>query len=108
MRDVRFRRALRGMQGVKRLQVSEMKSNRAILEVDYAGSPQQLADALMRQTFDSFGVMIHEVLPEGLAIGLHTGQPSAAEAAPSPAEAAPTGQPPAQSGQSDENRKIED
>jgi hypothetical protein len=80
---VRFRRALREMPGVKRLQVSAMKSNRATLEVDYAGSPRELADALMLQAFESFGLMIHEVQPDGLTLGLMTGQQAPADTATS-------------------------
>lgn len=65
---VKFRGAVGVMSGVDSVQRREMMADTAVLEVDYQGSARALADALMRQSFDSFGLNISE--PEGNTIRL--------------------------------------
>jgi hypothetical protein len=54
------------MSGVDSVQRKEMLPDNAVLLVDYQGSIQALADALKRQTFDTFSLNI--VAPEGNTI----------------------------------------
>ncbi len=60
---VKFRGALSTISGVDSVQRKEMQHDAAILMVDYQGNTRALADALMRQNFDTFGLNIAE--PEG-------------------------------------------
>ncbi len=60
---VKFRGALSTMSGVDSVQRKEMQHDAAVLLVDYQGNARALADALMRQGFDTFGLNIDE--PEG-------------------------------------------
>lgn len=55
---VKFRGALSTMSGVDSVQRKEMKADTAVLLVDYQGNRQALADALMRQAFDTFSLEI--------------------------------------------------
>ncbi len=55
---VKFRGALSTMSGVDSVQRKEMKADTAVLLVDYQGNLQALADALMRQNFDTFSLTI--------------------------------------------------
>ncbi len=55
---VKFRGALSTMSGVDSVQRKEMKADTAVLLVDYQGNLQALADALMRQKFDTFNLNI--------------------------------------------------
>ncbi len=55
---VKFRGALGTMSGVDSVQRKEMKADMAVLLVDYQGNRQALADALMRQAFDTFSLEI--------------------------------------------------
>jgi hypothetical protein len=57
---VKFRKSLGGMAGVDGIQVQEMRPNETTLLVGYKGSVQELAAALMLQTYDSFTVSIVE------------------------------------------------
>jgi hypothetical protein len=65
---VKFRGAVGVMSGVDSVQRKEMQADTAVLLVDYQGSARALADALMRQGFDTFGLNIAE--PEGNTIRL--------------------------------------
>jgi len=55
---VKFRGALSTMSGVDSVQRKEMKADTAVLLVDYQGNLQAMADALMRQRFDTFSLTI--------------------------------------------------
>ena len=55
---VKFRGTLSTMSGVDSVQRKEMKADTAVLLVDYQGNIQALADALMRQNFDTFSLSI--------------------------------------------------
>lgn len=67
---VQFRRSLGEISGVEQVQVKELQQDRARLSVGYRGEPRQLADALMRNAFETFGINIYEVGDEGLKIEL--------------------------------------
>lgn len=55
---VKFRGALGTMSGVDNLQLKEMMPDAAVLLVDYQGTTRALADALLLQNFDTFGLNI--------------------------------------------------
>jgi hypothetical protein len=61
---VQFRRRLQAIAGVEDVQVRELKADTAVLNVAYRGNPQQLADELMVNAFETFGLNIYE-LAEG-------------------------------------------
>ncbi len=63
---VRFRGALSSISGVNEVQRKEMQSGRAVLLVNFQGSARSLVEALMRLSFDAFGLNIAE--PEGNTI----------------------------------------
>ncbi len=65
---VKFRGAIGVMSGVDSVQRKEMQADTAVLLVDYQGSARALVDALMRQSFDTFGLDIAE--PQGNMIRL--------------------------------------
>ena len=67
---VQFRRALGEIDGVRNLQMKEMTSFSATLQVDYKGSPQGLAEALMVKSFKNFGINIYQVDANGLKLEL--------------------------------------
>lgn len=70
---VMFRRTLNEMPGIEDVQIREMKSDEAMIVVDFKGNSKELADALMVKTFDSFGINIFEVSPTSLKIELIPG-----------------------------------
>ena len=70
---VKFRKILGKVNGVKAIHIMEMKANESTLMVDYDGTAQSLAEELMLNTFESFGIDIFEVLPEKLGIELISG-----------------------------------
>lgn len=57
---VKFRGALSAMSGVESVQLKEMMPDTALLTVAYQGSTRGLADDLLRQNFDNFGINIIE------------------------------------------------
>lgn len=67
---VQFRRALGEIDGVKNLQMKEMTSFSATLEVDYKGSAQALAEGLMVKSFKNFGINIYQVDVKGIKVEL--------------------------------------
>ncbi len=58
---VKFRGALSSTSGVTNLQLKEMMSGAAVLTVDYQGTAESLADALLLLEFDTFGINIESV-----------------------------------------------
>ena len=70
---VKFRKILGKVNGVKAIHIMEMKANESTIMVDYDGTAQALAEELMLNTFESFGIDIFEVLPEKLGIELISG-----------------------------------
>jgi hypothetical protein len=67
---VKFRQILGKINGVTAIHILEMKPNESSLTVDYDGTAQSLAEELMLNTFESFGIDIYEVLPGKLGIEL--------------------------------------
>jgi hypothetical protein len=67
---VKFRKALSSISGVEGIKVKEIKPNETTLLVDYHGKGKDLAAALMRKTFDTFGIDIHEISQNILKITL--------------------------------------
>ncbi len=65
---VAFRRNLQEIPGVTSLRIKEMKPDEATIAVDYASGAHSLAEALMRQTFQNFGVNISEMEGERLKV----------------------------------------
>jgi hypothetical protein len=76
---VMFRRMLNTVEGVQGVQVKELKADNAILNVDYKGKPKELADALMLNAFETFGINIYEVAEDSLRIQLLSHKSSAAK-----------------------------
>ena len=70
---VKFRRALTGISGVEGIRVKEIKPNETTLIVDYKGKAEELAEALMRQNFENFGINIYEISTQNLKIALVKG-----------------------------------
>lgn len=67
---IQFRQALGGLAGVAALSTREMTADRTTLVVTYQGRARELADALMMNTFDAFGVRIYEVSDYNLQVEL--------------------------------------
>ncbi len=67
---VQFRRALGEIDGVRNLQMKEMTSFSATIQVDYKGPAQGLAEALMVKSFKNFGINIYQVDANGLKLEL--------------------------------------
>ena len=70
---VKFRKALSSVPGVEGIYVKEIKPNEATLIVDYKGKPEDLASALMLNTFETFGIDIYEIAESSLKIALIPG-----------------------------------
>jgi hypothetical protein len=75
---VMFRRMLNTISGVEGVQVKELQTDNAVLNVDFKGKPKELADALMVNAFETFGINIYEISQTGLKIQLISNSPSAA------------------------------
>ena len=58
---VKFRGALGNISGVDQLQLKEMMADAAVLLVAYQGNAASLADALLLQSFDTFGINISDI-----------------------------------------------
>ena len=67
---VMFRRMLSTIDGVKFVQVKELKSDKAKISVDFSGKSKDLAAALMLKAFESFGINIYDVSDSQLKIEL--------------------------------------
>ncbi|MBA4367482.1 MAG: hypothetical protein C0403_07570 [Desulfobacterium sp.] len=67
---VKFRKALSSLKNVGEIRSSEMKSNETTLIVEYRDKINTLAESLMLQSFDSFGINISNVSPDQLNIVL--------------------------------------
>jgi hypothetical protein len=65
---VKLRGRLSTLSGVDNVERKEMASDAAVLLVVYQGSARALADSLIRQSFDTFGLNIAE--PQGNTIHL--------------------------------------
>jgi hypothetical protein len=63
-----FRNALKNTAGVTNQRTLEIASDKAVLSVTYQGKSQELADAILLQTFKDFGINIYEVTAKNLNI----------------------------------------
>ena len=70
---VKFRRMIHDIAGVKHLQMKEMTLHQATIIVDFQGSSEDLANALMLKTLDTLGINIYEISPNHLRIELISG-----------------------------------
>jgi hypothetical protein len=75
---VMFRRMLNTISGVEGVQVKQLQTDNAVLNVDFKGKPKELADALMVNAFETFGINIYEISQAGLKIQLISHSPAAA------------------------------
>ncbi len=67
---VYFRKLLKEISDVKSIFIKEMKPDESVILVDYRGTPESLAKALMLNTYTSFGINIYEIGPDVLRIRL--------------------------------------
>ena len=67
---VRLRSAISSLTGVKDLMMKEMTTDQALIGVQYQGSAQSLADALMQRGFEGFAIEIEEVTESSVTIRL--------------------------------------
>jgi hypothetical protein len=67
---VKFRGTLGTMSGVDNLQLKEMMPDAAVLLVDYQGTARALADALLLQNFDTFGLNITAIEADSIRLQL--------------------------------------
>jgi hypothetical protein len=70
---VQFRKILREVAGVLSVQTREMKPDESTLLVEFQGNTEAFADALMAQTYDSFGINIYETTQDTLKVELIPG-----------------------------------
>jgi len=66
----RFRQALMELQGVRGLQIKEIRPDEARLVVDFEGNGEKLAASLMLKSYGAFGIHITEIALEHLKIEL--------------------------------------
>lgn len=69
---VRFRKMLSKAEGVEDIRIHEMKSNKAVISIDFKQSPQKLAETLSLQQFELFSIKIDQVAEKRLNIELIT------------------------------------
>ena len=67
---VQFRRMLTSLSGVEDVQVKELKADDATLRIAYRGKTRELADAMMIQPFETFGINIYDVSEDRLRVQL--------------------------------------
>lgn len=67
---VQFRRVLSTLPAISSLQTTSKTPEETILEVEYDGSAQEMAETLLLKSFDGFGINIAEVTPEALKLSL--------------------------------------
>ncbi len=76
-----FRNALKKTVGVGNQRTLEIAADRVVLLVNYQGKSQDLANALVLQTFNGFGLHIYEVTPKTIHIEL---TPASSSSPPQP------------------------
>ena len=70
---VKFRKMMRNMPGVEGIQIMEILPARATIMVDYQGEARALADALILNPYDNFGINIYEVMEKSIKLELVPG-----------------------------------
>jgi hypothetical protein len=67
---VKFRTIVADLPLVNELQTKEIMPDKATLEVEFQGSTQQFAEALLLKSFEPFGIHINQVTPEQIRLSL--------------------------------------
>jgi len=67
---VAFRRMLSVIPGVSALQISSIMPEETILDIEYEGTAQDMAEALLLKSFDGFGINITDAAPHNLRLSL--------------------------------------
>jgi hypothetical protein len=67
---VRFRKIVTGIPEINGLHIRGIKSNTAVIAVDFKGSAREFADILMTNTFETFSINITEVAQKKLKVVL--------------------------------------
>lgn len=70
---VKFRKMMKNMSGVEDMQIVEILPDQATIMVDYQGDARALADALILNPYDNFGINIYEVLEKSIKLELVSG-----------------------------------
>jgi len=70
---VKFRKMMKNMPGVDEIQILEILPDQATLTVDYQGNAASLADALILNPYDNFGINIYEVSDKSIKLELVPG-----------------------------------
>ncbi len=65
---IMLKRVMNKMDGIEDIQTKELGSDQAVADIIFQGNARKLADALMLQTFDSFGIEISDVKDNSLTI----------------------------------------
>lgn len=60
---VMFRRELREIKGIEAIRLEEMRTNEAVLQVDYDGDGATLAKAIREKDFNAFTIKLYEAAP---------------------------------------------
>ena len=58
---VTFRRTISDIEGVASILIKEIKPDEAIIGIDFDGNALMLAEAMLLEIFDSFGINIYDV-----------------------------------------------
>ena len=75
---VKLRKIVSTTSGVNRIQVREIRGNQATILANYPGSADELADELMHNDFESFGINISDISPGRLEIEIMSQEKTAA------------------------------
>jgi len=65
-----FRRILSEIPGVSALQTSSIMPEETILEIEYEGTAQSMAETLLLKSFNGFGINITDAAPDSLRLSL--------------------------------------
>ena len=65
---IMLKRIMNKMDGIQDIQTKELESDQAVADIKFLGSAKKLANALMLQTFESFGIEISDVKDASLTI----------------------------------------
>jgi hypothetical protein len=64
---------MKNMPGVEGIQILEILPDQATIMVDYQGEARALADALILNPYDNFGINIYEITQQNLKIAIISG-----------------------------------
>jgi len=69
---ITLRKMLNTMEGIEEVQTRKLGSEQALVDIVYQGNAKKFANALMLETFDSFGIEISEITVDSLSIKFNT------------------------------------